>query len=183
MIQDMLGTVISEQGTRIGSEAGIQLLGLSVDTYKSALTVFTRETFPQDWVMSSSNLAEALFLSERFSNARDQVAMLLNDTIPTPKVKIPLLIISIASTIGLGENKKAYEDFEMLSRTINQQGQEFTLSWSWTSINTAIVEHPVFSRHQQWLLELINTFGSGRRDELLVATDTARKAFESISRP
>jgi hypothetical protein len=49
-----------ELGIRTEGETSRQLLAQAVTTYRSALTVYTREQLPQDWAMTQNNLGLAL---------------------------------------------------------------------------------------------------------------------------
>jgi len=68
--QNNLANALRDQAARVkGAEAvgflvdqieAVALLDQAVAAYHQALTVYTRERFPQDWAMTQNNLANAL---------------------------------------------------------------------------------------------------------------------------
>jgi tetratricopeptide (TPR) repeat protein len=59
-IGNNLGTVLWNQGTRTGGEAGTKLLAQAVEAYRAALTIFTKESLPQKWATTQNNLGNVL---------------------------------------------------------------------------------------------------------------------------
>jgi hypothetical protein len=54
--QDYRGLTASEQGERIGGEAGSALLDRAIAAFKAALKIRTRNLVPTDWAMTQNNL-------------------------------------------------------------------------------------------------------------------------------
>ena len=71
MIQNNLGTALSEQGIRTGGEAGARLLAEAVEAYRAVLEVRTRNALPQQWAETQSNLAETYYALEDWINAKE----------------------------------------------------------------------------------------------------------------
>jgi hypothetical protein len=60
MTQNNLGNTLREQGIRAGGEAGAELLSQAVAAYREALTVYTRDSLPQQWAETQENLGRVL---------------------------------------------------------------------------------------------------------------------------
>jgi hypothetical protein len=58
--QNLLGTVLVEQGRRTTGEESRHLLAQAVPVYRAALEVQTREQLPQAWATTQNNLGTAL---------------------------------------------------------------------------------------------------------------------------
>jgi hypothetical protein len=52
--------VLQQQGIRTEGEAGAELLFQAVAAYRAALTVYTRDSLPQDWARTQNNLGIVL---------------------------------------------------------------------------------------------------------------------------
>ena len=51
-----MGVALSEQGYCTGGKAGAELLAQAVTAFREALTVYTRESMPQEWANTQNNL-------------------------------------------------------------------------------------------------------------------------------
>lgn len=133
--------------------------------------------------MTSGNLTEALFLSGQFVKTKEQLAMLLGHEGLRLSETGALWFISIANSIGLGDRKQTLDDFEIISRVLNEQSPDFALTWDFSSIKISLSKHHVFAKHRQWLLHLVETFQSGRRNEMLAAVQNGSEAFRKTAKP
>ena len=177
-----LGTVLSDQGSRTSGANGLKLFAQAVESFGSALTVYTKRDLPQQWTATASNLTEALFLSGQQVRTRSQLEELLAYEGLGTGSRIALLYISVANSVARGERKQALTDFETISHALGQQGADFFLTWDFSSIKTFIDKNPIFGSHRQWLLPLIETFSSGRRDDMLRAIHTAKGKFKELTK-
>jgi tetratricopeptide (TPR) repeat protein len=175
--QQNLGAALSEQGIRLGGQEGQRLLVEAITAYKAALQVLTREHLPQYWAQTSSNLAEDLFLSGQFAQARDQLAMLLQYSKLDSPTRVALLALEVANFAALNAPEEIRQSFKTLRQALDQQTPDFSLTWSFKTIELFIQQDRVFDAHKQWLLELIKGIDNKQRDEMLAAIDAARKAF------
>jgi len=178
-----LGTVLSDQGSRTSGESGTKLFAQAVESFGSALTVYTKMVLPRQWAATAGNLTEALFLSGQYAKTRNQLEDLLGYEGLDAGSKIALLYISVAISVGIGEYKQALSGFETISQALGQQGADFFLTWDFSSIKTSISHNHVFAKHRQWLLDFLSALEGGRRDEMLAAVQTAREAFGKTTKP
>jgi tetratricopeptide (TPR) repeat protein len=178
-----LGTVLSDQGRRAAGTDSTRLLQAAEAAYREALTVYSKDQFPQDWINTSSNLAEALFLSSQFTKTSDHLAKLLDSPDLGPSQGVALLAIGIANSVALGIVERTEAEFEKTSSLLSRQDPDFFLTWDFSSIKIFIDKNPVFGNHRQWLLDLIKTLESGRRDKMRAALQTARDAFRKTTKP
>ncbi|NGZ61198.1 MAG: hypothetical protein CV081_11960, partial [Nitrospira sp. LK265] len=178
-----LGTVLSDQGARAAGADSVRLLQGAEIAFREALTVYTQDQLPQAWIDTSGNLTETLFLSGQFAKARDHLAMLLAYQDLGPSTRTALLAIAIANSVALGTVEQTHTEFEKTSSLLSRQGSDFFLTWDFSSIRTFIDKNPIFGKYRQWLLQLIETFQSGRRDDMLAAIQTAREAFKKPRNP
>jgi WD40 repeat protein len=73
---------LREQGIRTEGAKGAELLVEAVVAYRSALKVYTREQFPQDWAATQNSLGTALVdLGERSSNGGEEGRKFLEDAV------------------------------------------------------------------------------------------------------
>jgi tetratricopeptide (TPR) repeat protein len=179
----LIGNSEANIGIRTKGEGIRHHLGNAVTAYREALTIYTKDQLPQDWIDTSCNLAEALFLSSQFAKTSDHLAMLLDYPDLGPSAGVALLAIAIANSVALGNVERTEEELEKTSSLLSRQDSDFFLTWDFSSINTFIDKNPVFGNHRQWLLHLIETFQSTRRDEMRAAVRTARDAFRKATKP
>ena len=59
MTQNNLGTALRFLGQRLGGPEGLRRLNESVEAYRQALTVRTRDDLPQGWATTQNNLGIA----------------------------------------------------------------------------------------------------------------------------
>ncbi len=178
-----LGNVLSDQGARAAGADSVRFLQAAEIAFREALVVYTKDHDPQHWIATSGNLAEALFLSSQFAKTRDQLAMLLDYQDLGPAEQVALRAIAIANSVALRTIARTESEFEQALSLLSRQGSDFFLTWDFSSIKTFIDKYSVFGNHRQWLLPLIETFQSGRRDEMLAAVQTAREVFRKTTKP
>ncbi|WP_293991213.1 DUF4062 domain-containing protein [Sphingomonas sp.] len=79
-LQNNLAIALTIQGQGTGGSAGVRLLADAVQAYRSALTVFTKQTVPEGWASIQNNLGNALKTQGERTNGEAGLAV-LNDAV------------------------------------------------------------------------------------------------------
>jgi hypothetical protein len=154
-----------------------------VTAYQAALTVFTKDLFPQTWATISRGLGVALFMSGQFSKARDQFTILLQDKEINSNVRVRLLAAQVVNSIALGRSDDVQHSFDDLQQTLSKQTPDFSIARILGGVKPFVEHNQVFHRHRAWLLPFIENLESKHRDDLQAAVKTARAEFLKIASP
>jgi tetratricopeptide (TPR) repeat protein len=182
-VQNKLGDVLAVEGAGTASEAGIELFSQAITAYQAALTVFTKDLFPQIWAETSGKIGVALFMSGQFSTAREQFTILLQGKELTSNVRVRLLATQVANSIALGRSDDVRHSFDALQRTLSKQTPDFSIARSSSAFKSIVGGNQAFHRHRAWLLPFLKNIETKHRDELLATVATARAEFLKIANP
>jgi hypothetical protein len=145
----------------------MRLLEASETAFHNALTVYTKEQLPLNWINTSSNLTETLFLSSQFAKTRDHLEILLDYPDWDPDDRVGLLAIAIANSVALRTVEQTEARLEKALSVLSRQDFRFLCD----------VGLPLYQG--------LYRQGSGVRQSpsMVAALQTARDAFRKVTNP